>query len=235
MCDATSDIELRGREMMTHTANVREERKLAVELLQDRITPTMCTDEGIFGHDNRIPIPAEQLNNPVNELGAVQPFAAVGLVSIDRDLDGDRDGTGTAFLIGPNYALTAAHGVDTLDEQGAIRPLQPNRISIFFGWDGYTAHTGVVGVEEVRLMEGWTTSGGTDRRSDVALLRLDQNIGSKTGNIWFNLLSDGTRTAAGERLESVGHPCDSPTPFDPRARNRPQVITSGPSAGVGNV
>ncbi len=164
--------------------------QLAVNTLEDRWTPS------VFGFDNRVPVWTSQLHNPVTGQGAIQINPAIGQMFLDGNLNGRIDqgdqGYGTSFLIGQNYAMTAAHCVYTTDANGLAKfdltGANSQRILIAFGSDGHTANVGIARVKRAIVPDGWRQLKGTGVKGnisseatthyDYALLELDQNIGT---------------------------------------------------------
>jgi len=203
---------------------------LRLEWLEDRIAPT------VFGFDDRVPIPTSQLHNPVNNLGAIQINPAIGRMFLDRDwshtVSGDDAGVGTVFLIGRNYALTAAHCVYQTDSNGnVIFAPSARQILLAFGYDGQQVNVGVAGVSQVFVNDTWRSIHGTGvtgmfrdewTKYDYALLKLDQNIGDKA-QAWFKPIADPAGAAYGMRLYSAGYPSD---------KHGQQVETAGRTRGL---
>jgi len=237
------------------------QRRTRFEQLEPRFAPailpivpplSVCeagwNEQGVFGFDSRIPLPADQLRNPVNSLGALAAHPAVGMVindrNHDRTLDPNTEGWGTAFLIGPNLALTAAHVVFQRDANDmVVKNVNPRDMIIRFGWDGTRAHVGIAGVTKWFIPGEFGNAKGTNKtidpsiqQYDYALLVLDQNIGFAAQS-WFVPIANNNSSfiTSVENVLVSGHPGDPEDQPKWGPQGYPQVITSGPVTKVNGV
>ena len=228
-------------------------RRLLVETLENRMPLA------VFGFDSRILVPNDQLGNPVNSLGAIGAHAAVGQVINDRDKNRiltDDETFGSAFLVRPNYVMTAAHVVYSKNKNGALQSSSPEKMFIRFGWNGNTAFGGVAGVKRIMFPTEWKTFVDTNPEHnfgklteaatifDYAILELDQNMKSTTLVSFYpdpattqglvNASDDGASASplGVNQLFVSGHPGDPSGDPNPKYQglNYPQVISTGPAS-----
>ncbi len=106
---------------------------------------------------------------------------------------------GSAVMVGPYQALTAAHLVFD-DQHGGWA----DRVDVAPGYDLGTSPFGTYEAVEIRGFAGWTDSRDFDY--DVALLELDADAGDLTG--WMGLAARSTSDLGSRFMNTAGYPSD---------------------------
>lgn len=146
------------------------------------------------------------------------PHTAVGRVEVDHDPSDTWFSVGTGFMISPKHVVTNAHVI--LDENGEFQSQRGMDIEVAFG------HNGLRGTETHRV--GWehvwwqhTFGEGeypTWPDNDIAVIRLDQEVGYNTG--WFGTWWSTGGHFIGQDVETAGYPSDGVDQDDPRTSGR---------------
>lgn len=173
-------------------------RAMSTVVSSDAATPGVAmptaTDVGIqaiFGPDNRVPVTDT----------TAHPASANVLLTFS---DGSRC---TGFMISQRTVATAGHCVHTGGSYGRWR----TGVVAYPGHDGTTAPFGSCAGVQLFAPQGWTsranTPGGADPAYDYGAVRLNCDIGNRTG--WYDIRYT-TQPLTGTCTISQGYPNDRP-------------------------
>ncbi len=133
------------------------------------------------------------------------PYSAIAFLEITWD--NNEKYCGTAFMIAPNKALTAAHCV--LDENNRkVKKLEimPAKNGAFF-WNNPYGSASIAEAENIYYPAAFDTN--KEAGNDWAILKLNEDIGNKSG--WLELQVNGfSYGTEGETFHTSGYPVHDP-------------------------
>ncbi len=167
------------------------------QLRSARLTRT-AVPESVLGIDDRLPV------------RDVDRFPWSAICRLEAVFPSGASLTGTAALIGPSVALTAAHCVHDMRLGGLAR-----RVSLTPGRGDHDRRGGSAEATRVHLPNQWQTRWQSD--FDFALVHLNIPLGYSRG--WFRLGRLRPASLRGALINLAGYPVDRPdTPVELKGR-----------------
>lgn len=159
------------------------EREIVPLELKEKIT-----QRSVIGQDERTQV-----------TGTTQfPYSAA--VFIRATFPNGETYVGSGSMISPDTVLTAGHVVYDADQKNWAQT-----VTAYPGLTGDVAPFGSSQVSRMISVAGWLNGGTNRHEHDIALLKLNEPLGVKTG--WFGLTN---QAASQMQVKSVGYPTDKP-------------------------
>lgn len=126
------------------------------------------------------------------------PYSAV--VFVRATFSNGESYIGSGSMISADTVLTAGHVVYDADKKEWAQT-----VTAYPGLTGEIAPFGSSQVTRMASVDGWLNGGTNRHEHDIAMLKLDEPLGTKTG--WFGL---SNQAAPQMQVKSVGYPTDKP-------------------------